>query len=123
MESFQVTQKNLNTETIDSLVLHSPCRTHADTMIVWRAFEELVKRNLVRGLGISNIYDIKELQKIYKESEVKPSVIQNRFYPDSEYDVAIRKFCKEKGIYYQSFWTLSGNPHFLKSPQVRTCAQ
>lgn len=33
----------------------------------------------VQQLGISNIYDLKALQKIFKEAEVKPAVVQNRW--------------------------------------------
>ena len=40
---------------------------------------------------------------------VKPAVLQNRFYADSGYDVELRAFCKENGVVYQSFWTLTAN--------------
>jgi len=45
---------------------------------VWRVFEELVSSGQVLQLGISNIYDLTALQRIYKEASVKPAVVQNR---------------------------------------------
>ena len=35
----------------------------------------------------------------------------------------MRAFCKEHGITYQSFWTLTGNPKLLKSQPVAELAQ
>lgn len=40
---------------------------------------------------------------------MKPAVVQNRFYARTRYDAELRAFCREHGIVFQSFWTLSGN--------------
>ena len=40
-------------------------------------------------------------------------MLQNRFYVDSGYDLELRQFCREQGITYQTFWTLTANPHVL----------
>lgn len=66
----------------------------------------------IHALGISNI-DFQTLSALYDAVHVKPSVVQNRFYPATGHDVPIRRFCNEHGIVYQSFWTLSGNPRLL----------
>lgn len=114
-ESFNKSCQNLRTHYLNCLVLHSPMSRFSDTMLVWRAMEEIYDMGGVLQLGISNTYDIQTLRKLYAEATVKPSVLQNRFYADSGYDAEIREFCKENGIMYQSFWTLSANPHILKS--------
>jgi len=59
---------------------------------------------------------------LWDNVKVKPAVVQNRFYRDTEYDIPLRKFCREKGIVYQSFWTLSANPALLRHPSVATLA-
>jgi aryl-alcohol dehydrogenase-like predicted oxidoreductase len=46
--SAQTSLVNLQTDWIDSLVLHSPLPTHADTMTAWRVFEELVDAGKVK---------------------------------------------------------------------------
>lgn len=46
---------------------------------VWREFEALVGAGCVRQLGISNIYDLRALQNIYNDADVKPAVVQNRY--------------------------------------------
>ena len=45
-------------------------------------------------------------------------MLQNRFYADSGYDVALRGFCDMHGIVYESFWSLTANPHLLGSEAV-----
>lgn len=105
--------RNLQTTYLDSLVLHSPMATVEQTMTVWRTFEEFQQSGTVRYLGLSNTYNLRMLQSVYEQAIVKPSFLQNRFYRESGYDVEIRSFCRENGIQYQSFWTLTANPHII----------
>lgn len=106
---------------IDCMLLHSPLPTIEQTLEAWTLLESYVPRQ-IRTLGISNV-TLPVLQAIYDNSKVKPSVVQNRFYPQTRYDVPIRNFCREHQIIYQSFWTLTGNPALLKSEPVVQLAQ
>ena len=90
-------------------------RTMEDTMTVWRVFEEFVASGEVIQLGISNCYDVRKFKRLYDESDVKPRVLQNRFYAESGFDAELREFCAENGVTYQSFWTLTGNRRALGS--------
>uniref|UniRef100_A0A6B2LCH1 NADP-dependent oxidoreductase domain-containing protein n=1 Tax=Arcella intermedia TaxID=1963864 RepID=A0A6B2LCH1_9EUKA len=110
---------NLKTTYLDSLLLHSPYSSYSKTLRVWRVFESFHKEKKVRMIGISNLYDPPLLKQLWEDALVKPSVIQNRFYEKSNYDPEIRAFCLEKKMWYQSFWTLTANPHFLESEVVR----
>ncbi len=112
-QSFQVSLVNLQTTCLDCLVLHSPLANHAQTMEVWQAMEKLVRSSDVKQLGISNCYDLDTLEALCDASKIKPAIIQNRFYANTGHDRAIREFCRDKGIIYQSFWTLTANPHVL----------
>lgn len=69
----------------------------------------------IHTLGISNV-DLKSLSALYNAVDIKPSVVQNRFYPVTCHDFSIRRFCAQHHIVYQSFWTLSGNPGLLGKP-------
>ena len=55
-------------------------------------------------------------------ARVKPTVLQNRFYADTGYDVALRAFCAERQVRYQSFWTLTANPRVLASRTLQEIA-
>ena len=52
------------------------------------------KNKEIGQLGISNCYDLDVLEYLYKKVELKPSVVQNRFYAQSSYDQEIRVWCK-----------------------------
>ncbi|GAU96241.1 hypothetical protein RvY_07712 [Ramazzottius varieornatus] len=121
-QSFAKSLTHLNTSYVDSLVMHGPMRTHEDTMVVWKVFEEFHSQGKAKQLGMSNVYELKKFERIYKDAQVKPSVLQNRFHADTAYDTELRAFCKAHNVIYQSFWTLTANPHILKSQVVRDMA-
>ena len=114
--------ENLKTDYIDSILLHSPMKSLEDTLTIWSIFEEFYKNGAVKQLGISNIYSKTILESLWNKSIIKPSVVQNRFYEDTGYDKEIREFCKIQGIVYQSFWTLTANPHILNDKGVKKLA-
>ncbi|WP_345969257.1 aldo/keto reductase [Sulfurimonas sp. HSL1-6] len=117
-QSFRVSLDNLRTGYVDSYVLHSPLFPFARLLSVWRAMETIAADGGARQLGISNCYELRTLQRLFDEAEIKPAVLQNRFYADSGYDVELRAFCDANGIRYQSFWSLTANPHLLGSEPV-----
>jgi len=121
-QSFASSLANLGVERLDALVLHAPFRARSDTLEAWAAMEALVHHGGVARLGISNCYDLALLEWLHGQARVKPAIVQNRFYKDSGYDVAIRAFCRAHGITYQSFWTLTANPHLLADEIVRLLA-
>ena len=122
-QSFEVSQKNLQTAYLDSWVLHSPLTSYQDTLTVWRAMEAIHNAGGARQLGISNCYDLDCLQRLYDDATVKPAVVQNRFYRDTGYDAQLRQWCADHGVIYQSFWTLTANPHILDSRTIRALAR
>jgi diketogulonate reductase-like aldo/keto reductase len=121
-QSFQVSLKNLQTSYLDSLVLHSPLTNQQDLLKVWQAMELIFHSGGVKQLGISNCYDIQQLEFLYKTATIKPAVIQNRFYADTQYDRNIRVFCRQKQIIYQGFWTLTANPALLADTLIKNLA-
>jgi diketogulonate reductase-like aldo/keto reductase len=122
-ESLEVSLKNLRTDYLDALVLHGPYPSMASTLKAWRTMESFVEQGSVRLIGVSNMYDLAELEELYEEAKIKPSILQNRFYAESDFDTEIRAFCKEKEILYQSFWTLTANRDALATTEVRKLAK
>ncbi len=112
-QSVAISLRNLQTDYLDCVLLHSPMPTMAQTEAVWRSLETLVDRKQIRQLGISNCYDLIHLERLYETARIKPALIQNRFYADTNYDREIRAYCDQYKIIYQGFWTLSANPHLL----------
>ncbi|KAL3803200.1 hypothetical protein HJC23_003475 [Cyclotella cryptica] len=108
-QSLQKSLDNLQTDYLDSWVMHGPENNWDDHFKVWRTMEESVDEGKVKQLGISNFYRLEDVKWAYDNARIKPKVVQNRFYSESGHDVDIRRFCKENDIEYQSFWTLGAN--------------
>lgn len=122
-QSLSVSLKNLKTDYLDSLVLHSPMDTMEETLQVWRVMETFVDDGRVRRLGLSNS-NFLQFKTLYEMARIKPSVAQNRFHARTKFDTKLRHFCRDHDIWYQSFWTLTANwdaleenPHILELAQ------
>jgi diketogulonate reductase-like aldo/keto reductase len=122
-QSLQTSLRNLRTEYLDCLVLHSPLEQPQAMVTVWQAMETLVDRGSVRQIGISNCYDPAFFEQLYRWARIKPAVLQNRFYDTTGYDRQLRVFCREHQVIYQSFWTLTANPRLLVHPVLTALAQ
>ena len=122
-QSFEMSKKNLGVDYVNGLILHSPLENIDRTMIVWRAMERIYNRGETKRIGISNCYSLEMLKHLYDAAFIKPAILQNRFYQDTDYDNQLRKWCQEQKIIYQSFWSLTANPHILASESVQKAAQ
>ena len=121
-QSLQCSLKNLKTSFVDCLVLHSPLANRQQLLDVWRAMEMAFRTGTAKQLGISNCYDMATLAFLVDATAVKPAVLQNRFYADTHYDRVLRDYCRQHGIIYQSFWTLTANPKVLADAVLKSLA-
>jgi diketogulonate reductase-like aldo/keto reductase len=120
--SCEVSLRNLRTDRLDCLVLHSPLPSAAQTREAWQAMEALVDSGKVRQLGVSNFDQLWQLDSLYGAARIKPAVVQNRFCADTRYDRDIRAYCRQQNILYQSFWTLTANPQALAHRAITALA-
>ena len=121
-QSFANSQQNLHTDYVDCLILHSPLASHDLTMQAWRALESIHASGGARQLGISNCYDLDVMKALYADAQVKPTIVQNRFYKDTNYEIDMRQWCAEQGLIFESFWSLTANSHILNSDVVHGLA-
>jgi len=103
--------------------MHGPEDSWENTWKVYNTMEEAVDAGTVKQIGISNFYQLEDVQWLYEHARIKPKVLQNRFYPETNHDAELRSFCKAQGIEYQSFWTLTANEHAIHSPPALEIAQ
>jgi diketogulonate reductase-like aldo/keto reductase len=121
-QSFKTSMRNLQTDYVDCLILHSALPDPSQMSQVWGAMEQLFHAGGARQLGISNCYSPASREMLYQVAKVKPAVVQNRFYAETGYDREIREFCRRREILYQSFWTLTANPQLLAHGNVAILA-
>ncbi|CEI63957.1 hypothetical protein FVEN_g9247 [Fusarium venenatum] len=105
----------------DCVLLHTHLRTTDETITAWKTLETYVPRQ-IRNLGISNT-KLPDLQALNDTVTVKPSIVQNSFHPDTNFDVELRAYCRRQNIAFQSFWTITSNPKLVVSKPVRVIAQ
>lgn len=123
-QSFESSLSHLNTDYIDSFVLHGPAHPIGltdDDWEVWNAMSELLKQGKVRYLGVSNI-SLQQLQQLYDEAEIKPQFVQNRCFAIRQWDKDIRQFCHNNEIIYQGFSLLTANQPYLHFEEIITLA-
>jgi len=101
---------------LDSYILHSPLNTVAETLEAWHVLMSLQDEGKVGMIGVSNAYRVRVLEHMAKERRVQ--VVQNRWYEGNEWDKDVVKFCRDNGVTYQSFWTLTGSPNLCRHPAV-----
>ena len=80
----------LQTDYIDSMLMHGQENSWDDHWKVYRTMEEAVDEGKVKQLGISNFYRLEDVVWAYDNARIKFSVVQNRFYADAGHDVQIR---------------------------------
>lgn len=114
-QSFESSLAHLQTDFIDSLLLHGPYQpeglSDAD-WDVWAEMETLVDEGAVRQIGIANV-NAKQLIGLFEGAKVRPAFVQNRCYAAIGWDSEVRAFCLENDIHYQGFSLLTANWKFL----------
>ncbi|VEB36054.1 oxidoreductase,aldo/keto reductase family [Legionella sainthelensi] len=124
-QSITSSLKHLKTDYIDSYILHGPSyysELAQDDLEIWSAMEDVFYEGKVRLLGISNV-NLTQLETLYKYAAVKPSFVQNRCFANTQWDLAIRLFCKKHGIIYQAFSLLTANQSYLYTNRLQKLTQ
>jgi len=124
-ESFASSLRHLNTDRLDSYLLHGPYSYPGlgeEDAEVWSAIEEIHKSGKTRMIGISNV-NAMQLAILVKNARIPPMVVQNRCYAVRGWDREVREICRMKGIMYQGFSLLTANPNVVHHPTVAQIAK
>jgi diketogulonate reductase-like aldo/keto reductase len=123
-QSFERSLEHLQTDRIDSLILHGPSQRiglHADDVAAWRGIEALAHR--VPLIGASNV-TAEQVEALVAIARVPPAFVQNRCYASRGWDRDVRAACVRHGIVYQGFSLLTANRDVVQHDrEVRAIAQ
>jgi diketogulonate reductase-like aldo/keto reductase len=118
-QSFASSLTHLNTDIIDSYVLHGPTLrlglTDADRE-AWQAMEKIHISGRALVLGVSNV-SLEQLKALYEWATVRPRIVQNRCYASMGWDRRVREFCTANGLTYQGFSLLTANRQVTAHPE------
>jgi diketogulonate reductase-like aldo/keto reductase len=124
-ESFASSLRHLNTDRLDSYLLHGPYSYPGlgeEDAEVWSAIEEIYKSGKAGVIGISNV-NAMQLATLIKNARIPPMVVQNRCYAVRGWDRDVREICRMKEITYQGFSLLTANPNVVHHPTVARIAE
>ena len=122
-QSMASSLQHLRTDYVDSYVLHGPSShewTDGDQE-VWDAMRRETDAGRARALGVSNV-SLRHLEQMAQHGAA-PAYVQNRCLARFGWDGEVRDFCRERGIVYQGFWLLTGNPEALQSAPITEVAK
>jgi diketogulonate reductase-like aldo/keto reductase len=119
-QSMASSLEHLQTDYVDSFVLHGPSSgygwTDADAE-VWEAMVKERDAGRTRLLGVSNVA-LGHLEQMIEARAEMPAFVQNRCYARLGWDREVRKFCSERKTIYQGFSLLTANLEMLRHPVV-----
>jgi diketogulonate reductase-like aldo/keto reductase len=125
VQSFDSSLVHLDTDAIDSYLLHGPAGGSgwgADDVEAWGAMESLYDAGRVKYLGVSNVAR-EQLEALLRIARVRPMFVQNRCFALLGWDAAVRGICEREGLVYQAFSLLTANRQFLGHPIVGAVAR
>ena len=123
-QSFQSSLEHLDTDYLDSYVLHGPSTRMGlgrPDWEAWKAMEAQFESGRARALGVSNV-SADQLQTLCESASVQPRFVQNRCFAQLGWDEEVRAICRERSIHYQGFSLLTANRHVLVNPDVQAVA-
>lgn len=118
-DSFASSLQHLQTDYLDSYILHGPMTSRGLTVEdweAWSAIEHFKNAGKVRYIGVSNV-SLEQLTEFTFSAALKPSFVQNRCYAQTGWDKSVRDFCEENGIVYQGFSLLTANTNYFQHPK------
>jgi diketogulonate reductase-like aldo/keto reductase len=123
-QSMASSLEHLETDRVDSYVLHGPASNYDwtdDDTEVWETMRKERDAGRARLLGVSNV-SLDHLNEMADARLELPAFVQNRCYARLGWDRAVRLFCREHKIVYQGFSLLTANQEVLRHPLIARIA-
>jgi len=107
-EVFDAVEESLNRLNIgylDMLLIHWPAPAQGKFVETWRAFEELLEKGRVRGIGVSN-FNPEHLEELIESSNVIPAINQVELHPGLQ-QAEVRAINQKFGILTEAWSPLA----------------
>lgn len=88
----------------------------ADICDTWKAMEQLVRRGLVKSIGVSN-FNQKQLVRLLSCVTIRPAVIRTEILPYTRYRNLVN-FCRDNGIVVTAYSSLTPSDSQLQVPFI-----
>lgn len=112
--------KRLGLDYVDLYLMHWPVPSKGLFKETWRAMEQLYKDGKTLAIGVSN-FKPSHLKELLEDAEVVPAVNQIELHPMlAQHET--RNFCKENGIWVESWSPIMRGGELLDNPVIKEIA-
>ena len=120
LRAFDESLNRLGMDYVDIYLIHWMPRKYEDLLDTWRALEEIYNSGRARAIGLCNT-TLYYLDRLMKDTSVKPMVFQFEFSPYLQQDITI-EYCKEHNIVYEFYGMFSKGAVF-KDERLKMLAE
>ncbi|GIN73899.1 oxidoreductase [Bacillus sp. J14TS2] len=113
--------EKLGLDYVDLYLIHWPTPKFDTYVETYKALEKLYKDGRTKAIGVCN-FDIEHLQRIMDECDVVPAVNQVECHPYLQ-QKELKQFCKEHGIYLESYSPLMNGTKVIEDPVIQEIAK
>ncbi|MGG4341294.1 aldo/keto reductase [Paenibacillus lautus] len=99
LKAYEESLRKLGLEYLDLYLIHWP--VEGKYIEAWKALETMYKQGRVKAIGVSN-FQIHHLEKLMKETEIKPMVNQVEYHPRLT-QKELQAYCEANGIQLEAW--------------------
>jgi len=115
--SIKSSLSQLQTNYLDAVLFHqfrAQLYDQNEILKAWTVLEEYVQKGVIKQLGLTSVHKAHWFETFYNKTTIKPTIVQNRFHSNRQYDVGpmqdiFHHSTKYPNLQIQRFWLLNGS--------------
>ena len=122
-QAIDASLERMNLDYIDLMILHHS-QPYNDVE-AYQAMERAQKEGKLRSIGLSNYYSVSDFERLIRQTEIHPAVLQNELHPFFQ-DQAFVQYVQNTGTVLEAWFPLGGrgdHRRLLNHPVIRSIAK
>lgn len=114
--------ENLQTSYIDAFLINSPEVTLHPMLSLLNVVQQMKTQGYVRYSGLCNIATVDILRQLHQTVPDAVQIVQNPLHSPWDPEYKIPQYCRENGIQYNTFYTLTSSDRIIQDNGIRLIA-